>query len=98
MHNKILLALVALFTSAAAIHAQAPAQTVVQSAIPVTAPAAAQAAPAGQAPAQAAASLALLLQVKAANEATIEKQTVTLRVLEEMEKTAEQIKIYTKRG
>lgn len=37
-------------------------------------------------------------QIKAANEAVLAKQAATLQQLEEMEKAAEQIRIYSKRG
>ena len=68
---------------------------------PASAPAAAGQAVAGQPGSSAAtaeAALKTLLQMKAANEEILRKQAATLLQLEEMEKAAEQIKIYSKRG
>lgn len=42
--------------------------------------------------------LKTLRDLKAANDETLKKQAATLQQLEELEKAAEQIKIYTKRG
>jgi hypothetical protein len=42
--------------------------------------------------------LKMLQEIRAANEETLRKQAATLELLDEMEKAAEQIKIYTKRG
>jgi hypothetical protein len=42
--------------------------------------------------------LKMLQEIKAANEETLRKQAATLELLDEMEKAAEQIKVYTKRG
>lgn len=42
--------------------------------------------------------LRMLQEMKASNEETLRKQTATLEQLDELEKTAEQLKIYTKRG
>lgn len=44
------------------------------------------------------AALKMLQEMKAANEETLRKQAVTLQQLDELEKAAEQLKIYTKRG
>ena len=38
-----------------------------------------------------------LKEIKVANEATLQKQKVTLEMLDELQKAAEQIKVYTKR-
>ena len=95
MRIKLIFAAVAI--SASSIYAQAPAQTVVQSVAPATTVPVPQTAPAAQNAASAAA-LPLLQQVKAANEETLTKQAATLLQLDEMQKAAEQIKIYTKRG
>jgi hypothetical protein len=43
-------------------------------------------------------SLKLLEEMKAANAETLRKQEATLQQLDELEKSADQIKIYTKRG
>ena len=72
--------------------AQTPAPVIVQSAAPAAAPAA-QAPAAGNA-----AALQLLDALKAANAETLKKQEATLLQLDELQKAADQIKIYTKRG
>jgi hypothetical protein len=76
--------------------AQSPAPVVVQ-AIP-----AAQAAPATATQATATAPSAALLNalqdMKAANDDVLAKQAATLQQLEEIEKAAEQLRIYSKRG
>ena len=75
-----------------------------QSPIPVIVPAATPAVKSAQAPApsqtsdSAPAILTMLQEMKAANEETLRKQAATLQQLDELEKTAEQIKIYSKRG
>jgi hypothetical protein len=75
--------------------AQPPAPVVVQAMPSVNRPAAAPAAPA--APNLQGALQALQL-LKATNEEILKRQAATLLQLEEMEKAAEQIKIYSKRG
>jgi hypothetical protein len=42
--------------------------------------------------------LKMLQEIKAANEETLRKQAATLEQLDVLEKEAEQLKIYTKRG
>ena len=42
--------------------------------------------------------LKMLQEMKAANEETLRKQAATLELLDELEKTADQLKVYTKRG
>jgi len=42
--------------------------------------------------------LKMLQEMKAVNEETLRKQAATLEQLDELEKAAEQIKIYSKRG
>ena len=76
--------------------AQTPAPVIVQSAAPAVAPVAQAPAPAAV-PGNAAA-LQLLDALKAANAETLKKQEATLLQLDELQKAAEQIKIYTKRG
>jgi hypothetical protein len=56
------------------------------------------AASANQPAAGKAAVLKTLQEMKAANDELIRKQTATLQQLDEMEKAAAEIKIYTKRG
>lgn len=40
----------------------------------------------------------MLEEMKAANEETLRKQAATLEQLDELEKTADQLRVYTKRG
>lgn len=42
--------------------------------------------------------LRMLQEMKAANEETLRKQTATLEQLDELERTADQIRIFSKRG
>lgn len=76
------------------LQAQTPAPVLVQAAPPAAAPAA-QAAPVTTTPS---AALPLLQALKAANAETLKKQEATLVQLDELQKAADQIKIYTKRG
>jgi hypothetical protein len=75
-----------------------------QSPVPVIVPTATPAAKSSQSPGSSSnsaslqAALKMLQELKAANEETLRKQAATLEQLDEMEKQAEQIKIYTKRG
>lgn len=79
-------------------NAQTPAPVVIQ-AVPSAQAPATSTAPAGQtAAAPAVAVLTALQQMKAANDDVLSKQAATLQRLEEIEKAAEQIKIFTKRG
>ena len=82
--------------AAVSIHAQSPTPIVVQAAQPPpTAPATL---PAADQTGSADAALKILQQVKAANDAVLAKQAATLQQLEELEKNADQLKIYSKRG
>jgi hypothetical protein len=76
--------------------AQSPMPVVVQAATPGNIPSRAPVAPDNAGSVQAA--LKMLEEMKAANEETLRKQAATLQQLDELEKTAEQIKVYTKRG
>ena len=75
-----------------------------QSPVPVIVPAVRPAAESPKGPAGAdtavslQAALKMLQEMKAANEETLRKQEATLAQLDELEKAAEQIKIYTKRS
>jgi hypothetical protein len=84
--------------AAVSIHAQSPVPVVVQAA---TGPAITTAPKAGDVPraADSAASLMKLLQdMKAANDETIRKQTATLEQLDELQKAADQLRIFAKRS
>jgi Skp family chaperone for outer membrane proteins len=91
MRSLALLLLTVIFLASAV--AQTP---VVPAAAPVVAPVA-QAAPAA-ASASSQAALQLLQAMKAANEETLKKQEATLQQLDELQKAADQIKIFGKRG
>lgn len=96
MLHKLTLAALSLIVCLASAPAQTPAFTIVQVAPTIGQPAtSAPSAPAP--PANAESALKLLQEMKAANEAILAKQTETLLRLEEIEKAAEQIKIYSKR-
>ncbi|MGZ4983101.1 MAG: hypothetical protein ACXV9Q_03310 [Chthoniobacterales bacterium] len=58
----------------------------------------AKAAPVPVAPAATDATLKLLQDIKAANAAVLSKQAETLQQLDDLEKAAEQIRIFSKRG
>ena len=96
MRIRIILLAVGLLMALSAARAQTAAPVVVQSAAPAAAPVAQ--APAPAAAADGAAALQLLNALKAANAETLKKQEATLLQLDELQKAAEQIKIYTKRG
>ena len=93
MRKLALLFLAAVAISITGTEAQTP--VVVPAATQAVAPAV-QAAPAAAASSQAA--LQLLQAMKAANEETMRKQEATLLQLDELQKAADQIKIFTKRG
>ena len=76
-------------------HAQTPAPIIIQAATPV--PALAQ--PVNAAQVQSTQStLQLLQELLATNAATISKQEAALATLDELQKAAEEIKIFSKRG
>ena len=81
-----------------ALQAQTSTPMVVQAAGPAVTQAqpAAQAAPANAAAAQS--TLKLLQDMKAANAETLKKQEAVLQQLDEIQKAADQIRIYSKRG
>ena len=92
---SLLLAVVAL--AATTLSAQTPAPVVVQAVGPAAAPVAQPGAPAA-AGASGQAALQLLNSMKAANAEILKKQEATLVQLDELQKAAEQLKIYSKRG
>jgi hypothetical protein len=95
MISKTLLLFALIAATTGFVAAQSPAPAIVVQA----APPAATTVPAVAAPGDGALSaLRALEQVKAANDEVLKKQAAALQQLEEMEKAAEQIKIYTKRG
>ena len=94
MKTIFLSALAILSFSAAILQAQNPTPVVVQAAPAAVAPAQAPAQPGGSS----SAAVALLQQMQAANEETLKKQQAALQQLEELQKAADQIRIYSKRS
>ncbi len=99
MKTKSIWTLVALVAVTLTMHvaAQSPAPVIIQAVgnTPRTvAPAPVIAPPLNTAPA----TIATLQTIKAANDEILKKQTATLQQLEEIEKAAEQIRIFSKRG
>ncbi len=96
MRTTISLVVIAVVVALNGSRAQAPAPVVVQAApganVPVSQPA--PAAPGGGSQA----ALQLLNAMKAANAETLKKQEATLQQLDELQKAAEQIKVFAKRG
>ncbi len=93
--KRITTSILATITVALTLSAQSPAPDVVQAVVPAQAPAPA----AATAPSSPSASVLKALQdMRAANDEVLKKQAATLQQLEEIEKTAEQLKIYSKRG
>ena len=98
MFTKVILGLAAMALACLPVLAQSPAPIVVQAIMPATAAPTAPAPNAASATTTSEAALGTLLVIKAANEEILRKQAATLLQLEEMEKAADQIKIYSKRG
>lgn len=77
-------------------HGQTPAPIIIQAATPAPAVTARPVTAVPDTSTQSA--LQLLQEMKAANAATISKQEAALATLDEMQKAAEEIKIFSKRG
>ena len=92
--RSVALAILAAFVVANTLSAQSP--VIVQAATPAAITSQQSAPSANSGSLQDA--LKMLQEMKAANEETLRKQAATLQQLDEMEKQAEQLKIYTKRG
>ena len=80
------------------LHAQSPSPMLVVPAATSATGSTTKAAPIGATSKTTEGALKLLLEMKTANEETLRKQEATLLLLDELQKAAEQIKIYTKRG
>jgi uncharacterized protein HemY len=80
-----------------ALRAQSPAPSVVQAATPTTVTSTTATPPAGNVEADQA-TIQLLQEMKAANEDVLRKQEATLQRLDELQKAADQLKIFSKRG
>ena len=94
MRGKVLLLGLTSVVVLSAARAQTPAPVLVQ-AVPSAAAPVAQPAPASS---TASSALSLLQAMKAANDETLKKQEAALAQLDDLQKAAEQLKIYAKRG
>ncbi len=92
--RAIALRLLAILVLGGAVSAQSPMPVIV----PALTPAATSTAPAAPDEGSLQAAVKLLQEMKAANEETLRKQAATLQQLDEIEKAANEIKIYTKRS
>jgi hypothetical protein len=93
---RALFSLLITFALAYTLWAQAP--VVIQAVTPAAKSAAVPAAAAPQKSGSLQEALKMLQAMKAANEETLRKQAATLEQLEELQKTADQLKVFTKRG
>src|ERR1700681_2579717 len=96
MKKQFTIVLAILISAGLLLHAQSPAPIVVQAMTPesANAPRVAPAVPAVSSDAN----LKLLQKIKDANAAVLTKQAETLQQLDDLEKAADQIKIFSKRG
>jgi len=94
--RAITLSILATFALAGILPAQSPLPVIVPAATPAVTSSQAPAAPENSVSIQA--TLKMLQEMKAANEETLRKQAATLEQLDELEKVADQIRIYTKRS
>jgi hypothetical protein len=83
--------------SIATVNSQSPKPIIVQAAIP-SAPASTTPTPITPVSDSTVAAIRLLQEIKAANEETLKKQQSALEQLDELQKAAEQIKIFANRG
>lgn len=91
-----ILSILALFALAGALPAQSPVPVNIQAATPAAVPS--RVSPAADNTGSVQGALKMLQEMKAANEETLRKQAAILQQLDELEKTADQIRIYSKRG
>ena len=94
--RAITLSLLAIFALAGILPAQSPTTVIVPAATPAVTSSQAPAALDNSASLEGA--LKMLQEMKAVNEETLRKQAATLEQLDELEKAADQLKIYAKRG
>ena len=94
--RALTLSILTTFALAGLLPAQSPEPVIVQAAAPAVASAQAPAAVDNSGSLQAA--LKMLQEMKAANEETLRKQAATLEQLDELEKAADQLRVYSKRG
>jgi hypothetical protein len=98
MKQHLLTALAMMILTGFALRAQSPQPVVIQAITPQSANNAPKPAPVQTTAAVPDATLKLLQDIKAANAAVLGKQAETLQQLEDLEKAAEQIRIFSKRG
>jgi hypothetical protein len=96
IHRSLTFLLISLGTLVATTNAQSPPPIIIQAATPV--PAASVATPVTQTSDSTTAAIKILQELKAANEETLKKQQAVLEQLDELQKAAEQLKIFGKRG
>jgi hypothetical protein len=94
--RTLTLSILATFALAGLLPAQSPTPMVAPAATPAVASAQAPAAPESSGSLQPA--LKMLQEMKAANEETLRKQAAMLEQLDELEKAADQLRVYAKRG
>jgi hypothetical protein len=94
--RAITFSILATFALAGVLPAQSPMPVIVQAATPAVTSSQVPATLENSGSIQAA--LKVLQEMKAANEETLRKQTATLEQLDELEKVADQIRVYSKRG
>ena len=94
--RAITLSILSTFALAGILSAQSPMPVIVPAATPAVASAPGPAAPDNSGSLQAA--LKMLQEMKAANEETLRKQAAMLEQLDELEKAADQLRVYSKRG
>ena len=93
--RSLIISLIAAISLASIANAQSPTPVVVQAMTPATAK---NPATADNAASSTQATLKVLQAMKAANEEILKQQAATLLKLDEIEKTAEEMRIYTKRS
>jgi outer membrane protein assembly factor BamA len=97
MRAKIL-SLLTTFLFAGMLPAQSQQPVIVQAATPGVTKSQTATAPEKSNSSSLQAALTMLLEMKAANEETLRKQAATLAQLEELEKAADQIRVFTRRN
>lgn len=95
---RVAVSILTLFALGCTLAAQSSAPVVIQAATPAVKSIAAPAAAAPENSGSLQSALKMLQAIKAANEETLQKQQAMLQQLDELEKAADQIKVFTKRG
>ena len=95
---RTVFSLLVTFALGCTLWAQSPAPMVVQAVTPAVKSAAAPVAAAPEKSDSLQSALQMLQAIKAANAETLQKQAATLEQLDALEKEADQLKVFTKRG